>query len=111
MLKNLILVFALIFSSLSYADENINSRKIINIGCHVNDGICYVRLDGSEFGSTLGCSISSTNQFRFDNANSTNGKRAFAALYAAFLTQKVVDVYLSGCTSQGFPQLIYYGIN
>ncbi|WP_151779956.1 hypothetical protein [Acinetobacter bereziniae] len=111
MLKNLILVFALIFSSLSYADENINSRKIINIGCHVNDGICYVRLNGPEFGSTLGCSISSTNQFRFDNANSTNGKRAFAALYAAFLTQKVVDVYLSGCTSQGFPQLIYYGIN
>ncbi|WP_288454723.1 hypothetical protein [uncultured Acinetobacter sp.] len=111
MFKNLVLMFGLIFSSLSYADENINSRKIIDIGCHVNDGICYVRLDGPEFGSTLGCSITSTNQFRFDNANSVNGKRAFAALYAAFLTQKVVDVYLSGCTSQGSPQLLYYHVH
>jgi hypothetical protein len=114
MLKKIALVFSLfLFTSLSHADENISSRKIVDIGCHAYNGICYVQLDGPAFGSTLNCSspASSTNQFRFDNADSVNGKRAFAALYAAFLTKKEIDVYLSGCTSQGAPKLGYYHIH
>lgn len=114
MLKKLCLIFSLYFiASSTYAYENISSRKIVDIGCHADNGICYVQVDGPAFGSTLNCSspASSTNQFRFDNADSVNGKRAFAALYAAFLTKKEIDVYLSGCTSQGAPQFGYYHIH
>jgi len=90
------------------AGESLTARKIVGLGCHNTNGVCFVTLDGSAFGATLACAVGATNDFRFDNADTANGKRTYAALVAASVAGKSVSVYLDGCTSQGFPNLIYY---
>lgn len=112
MKKELIAFIILILSMITsvYAGEDIFDRKIIDIGCHRDNGICYVIVDGQSFGSSLGCPYGLTNQFRFDDADSINGRRAYASLYAAFLLGKSISVYLSGCTQQGAPLLQYFHV-
>ncbi|HCQ9872900.1 hypothetical protein KPF69_12530 [Acinetobacter baumannii] len=111
MKKLLFFVFlTLCFNTTLFAAEGVEGRKIIDIGCHADSGTCYVSLSGNPFGSTLGCPVSNTNEFRFDNAETPHGKRAYASLLAAFLAKKTVDIYLAGCTSQGHPNLIFFHI-
>ncbi|MPS62318.1 MAG: hypothetical protein E2595_12630 [Acinetobacter sp.] len=111
MKKLLFFVFlALCFNTTLFAAESVEGRKIIDIGCHADSGICYVTLSGSPFGSTLGCRFPQTNEFRFENVETSHGKRAYASLLAAFLAKKTVDVYLAGCTSQGHPNLVFFHI-
>lgn len=98
-------------SSSSFASESVFGRKIQSVGCHNTNGTCYVSLDGAPFGSTLGCPVSSTNEFRFDNAETADGKRAYASFFAAFLSSKTVTVTLTGCSGQGVPMLHYYNVH
>jgi len=98
-------------SASSFASESALNRKIQSVGCHNTNGTCYVSLDGAPFGSTLGCPIASTNEFRFDNAETAEGKRAYASFMAAFLSGKSVDVTLTDCSSQGVPKLHYYNLH
>ncbi|QNW97025.1 hypothetical protein IC797_11670 [Acinetobacter seifertii] len=98
------------FNTTSFAGENVNGREITDIGCHSINGTCYVTLSGDSFGTTLGCANTATHEFRFDDADTTNGKRAYASLLAAFLTNKTVDIFLDGCTSQGAPKLQYFHV-
>ena len=91
----------------AYAGENLSGRKVLDVGCHNNAATCFVDLDGPPFGSTLGCSVSSTSQFRFDNGDTSIGKRTFAAFLAAYLTGKHVSVYLEGCAG-GWPTVAYF---
>lgn len=97
-----------IFTTISNAAENITSRKIIDIGCHVNTEVCFVTLSGEQFGKSENCAQPS-NEFRF-NGSTMNGRRAYASLYAAFLSKKLVDIYISGCYS-GFLTLNFYHIH
>lgn len=109
---------AIVFSTLAacmclgslnaYAGENLSARKILDIGCHNNAATCFVDLDGPVFGSSLNCPVSSTSQFRFDNSDTSIGKRTFAALMAAYLSGKRVSVYLEGCSAQGWPTVAYF---
>lgn len=103
-------LIALGFAGNCKADEQPASRNIVSLGCHDVNGICFVTLDGPSFGSTLGCSVGATTQFRFDNGDTDEGKRAYASFLAAFMAGKKVTVDLSGCSSQGYPQLVYYYI-
>lgn len=95
-------------STNAFAGESVASRKVVSVGCHNTDGICYINLDGSPFGSTLGCAIGGLNEFRFDNGDTSIGRRAYASFLAASLSGKSVTVTLEGCTSQGYPKLAYF---
>ncbi|MDR0235019.1 hypothetical protein [Acinetobacter sp.] len=106
---SLFFLFFLGFNSLSLASEDIFERKILSIGCHNVDGICYVTVNGESFGSTLGCNYTTTNQFRFD-ASTPIGKRTYASLYGAFLTKKIISAHLAGCSSDGRPSIVWYEI-
>jgi len=92
----------------AYAGENLSARKVLDIGCHNTNGTCFVDLDGPVFGSSLNCPVNSTSQFRFDNSDTSVGKRTFAAFLAAYLTGKRVAVYLEGCSAQGWPTVAYF---
>ncbi|HET7329842.1 hypothetical protein [Dyella sp.] len=104
------LLASLSLASNCRADETPASRNIVSLGCHDVGGTCYVTLDGPSFGSSLGCSVGATTQFRFDNGNTDEGRRAYASFLAAYLSGKRVTVDLSGCSTQGYPQLVYYYI-
>lgn len=106
---SLFLLFCVGFTSLSFASEDIFERKILSIGCHNVDSICYVTVSGENFGSTLGCNYTSTNQFRFD-ASTPIGKRTYASLYGAFLTKKTISANLSGCSTDGRPSIAWYEV-
>jgi hypothetical protein len=95
------------------AEEDTGWRKIVDIGCHSTDGdgTCFVTLDGSAFGASLGCQVGPTTQFRFDNANTDTGKRTFAALLAAYVSGKSVGIHLNACTWQGFPAIQWFHIS
>jgi hypothetical protein len=107
----LVAAVAAIFVSVSAsAGENVGPRKVLDVGCHNTNGICYVTLDGSAFGATLGCPSAPTKEFRFDNGDTIIGRRAYASFLAALMSGKSVSVYLEGCTSQGAPNLIYFHV-
>jgi len=85
-------------------------RHITHIGCHHVDGTCYVSLDGAAFGAAENCvnAPAGGNEFRFDNADTANGRRTYASLLAAFLSQRSVAVLIRGCSAQGVPSLLYF---
>jgi len=110
MIKKIMLTLILMLGSTPlFAGEDITYRKITTIGCHHVDGTCYASLSGETFGNTLSCPYKNVNQFRFD-ASTTNGKRTYASLYAAYLSKKFVDVYLDGCSSDGRPSILWFHI-
>jgi len=92
----------------AYAGEDLSARKIVDIGCHAGDGTCFVDLDGAPFGASLNCPVGAGNQFRFDNSDTSVGKRTFAALMAAYLSGKHLSVHLGGCSSQGWPTIQWF---
>ncbi|TBV76311.1 hypothetical protein [Pseudoxanthomonas winnipegensis] len=93
------------------AGEELARRRVVDIGCHNTDGTCYIKLDGSPFGSTLGWPVGVGNEFRFDNGDTTIGARAYASFLAAFTSERPVTVHVEGCTSQGYPNLRFFTIN
>jgi hypothetical protein len=94
------------------ADEHVAGRHITRIGCHHIDSTCYVSLDGAAFGAAENCASTPAggNQFRFDNTDTANGRRTYASLLAAFLSQRPVTVQIRGCSVQGVPSLLYFDI-
>src|SRR5258706_16279759 len=85
---------AISVAAAAWAGENVGPRKVVNVGCHNVDGICFVTLDGSAFGSTLSCPVTSTTEFRFDNGDTTVGRRTYASFLAALVGGKSVFVFL-----------------
>lgn len=94
----------------AHADEQVGVRHITHIGCHHIDGTCFVSLDGAPFGVAENCvqTPAGSNQFRFDNADTANGRRTYASLLTAFLSQRSVAVLIRGCSAQGVPSLLYF---
>jgi len=92
------------------AAEYVGNRMVTDVGCHHVNPICYVTLDGAAFGSSLGCPVASSNEFRFDDGDTAIGRRSYASLLAAFLAKKHISVVLDGCTSQGAPKLYYFHV-
>lgn len=100
---------ALMIGASAFAGESVFARRIVSIGCHNFDGVCFVTLDGAPFGSNLGCSTA-RNDFRFENAATEDGKRTYASLLAGHIAGKPVTVQLDGCTSEGVPKLIWFHV-
>lgn len=94
----------------AHPDDHVAGRHITHIGCHHIDGTCFVSLDGAAFGAGENCANTpaGSNQFRFDNADTANGRRTYASLLAAFLSQRPVTVLIRGCSAQGVPSLLYF---
>lgn len=107
-MRNIFILFVLIFPNFVFSAESVSARKILALGCHNSNDTCYVSLDGPAFSSEPGCI--SGNEFRFDNAGESYGKRAYASFFAAYLAGKRITVYLSGCSSQNLPKLAYYSV-
>jgi len=103
-------VLAILLTEPVWAGESTGVRKILYLGCHDTDGTCYVGLDGGAFGVTLGCPLGPMAEFRFDNGDTDVGRRAYASLLAAMLSGKSVVVSLDGCTTQGYPKLLYFAV-
>ena len=85
---------ALLSSFSAHAEEDTGFRKITDIGCRHNAGICFVTLDDAPFGASIGCKGAPTNEFRFDDGDTVIGRRTFAALLAALIV-----TLMAGCTA------------
>jgi len=114
-LKYLIPITALlsaVIPTASRADDLVTGRHITRIGCHHVNSTCYVSLDGAAFGAAESCASApaGSNQFRFDNADTVDGRRTYASFLAAFLSQRTVSVLIRGCSAQGMPSLVYYEV-
>jgi hypothetical protein len=111
-LTNLALAYVLLVVGEATAAEWVPGRNIVDIGCHAGDGTCFVTLSGAPFGANEGCSQGSLfNQFRFDNADTSDGRRTYASMLTAFTAGRKVSVYISGCSVQGVPSLGYFSIS
>ena len=77
------------------------------IGCHNFDNTCFIILDGPGFGVNQGC-VNSGTGVRWDNGDTSEGKRTYATFLADYLAGKKVDITLYGCSRQSFPTLIWY---
>lgn len=98
--KIMVLVFGLVFSGTnpSFANEGSTGwRTILNYGCHLGDGTCFVNIDGYSVGPTQ-CNSTSV---RWDVKNSPNGKEWLALISAAHAAGHKINLYIYGCyTSQ-----------
>jgi hypothetical protein len=99
-----------LIGSSARAAENTGYRKIIYVGCHHFNNICFIQLEGSPFGGSLGCASGPTNEFRIDNADTVIGRRTYSTLLAAHLSGRTVAVQLDGCSSQGGPALLWFHV-
>jgi hypothetical protein len=109
-LRFAVATLALSFAAHADATESLVDRKIVSIGCHETSGTCYVTLDGAHFGTVDGCTIGATNEFRWDDADTANGRRAYASLLTAFTMQSPMSITVSGCSTQGWPKLAMFRI-
>ena len=88
-----------------YAGEFTGARTISHIGCHLNDDTCFVELDGSPVGGSVGCA---TNSVRWAVNTKPSGKSWLALFTAAHLTGKKVGLQIDGCHTQpAFPTFSY----
>jgi len=71
--------------------EDLGQRTITLIGCHNVDNTCFIILDGPGFGVNQGCVDSGTG-VRWDNGDTSEGKRTYATFLAAYLAGKKVDI-------------------
>lgn len=83
------------------AVENLGARRVLSVGCHQFNGTCFVSLDGPPIGASLGCGGFSSNECRWDNADTAHGRRTYAPALAAFLAGRRVSVTVDGCSAQG----------
>ncbi|MGK3962892.1 hypothetical protein WMF38_01705 [Sorangium sp. So ce118] len=83
-------MFALAIPSKASAEAT-GQRQILQIGCHLNDDICYVTISGSAAGPSRCRSTS----IRWNSQSSTNGKNLLSLLTAAYLAGKKVNFAVS----------------
>jgi hypothetical protein len=101
----------LLWAMPSQSAEYIQQRRITAMGCHHGNGVCYVSVDGAPFGGSEGCRSGAVNEFRWDDADTPNGRRTYASMLAAFSQNKRVSVAIVGCSAQGVPSLSYYTVH
>ncbi len=81
-------------------------RFINNIGCHLNDGTCYVYVDGDAVGPT-DCS---SNSIRWNKDNANSGKETLSLLMTAAIARKKVNFQISNSCYKyqaGYPTFTY----
>ena len=97
------------FSSSATAgyQEYIGRRTISWIGCYNGNNTCFVAFDGMIFGADQGCVVPGP-EARWDNGDTSEGKRTYASLLAAYLAGKKVDIVINGCSINGYPMINYF---
>ncbi len=103
-----ILVACFFFPCAAFA-EGTGPRQIVQIGCVLTTGQCYVTISGAPVGGTFGCSSTSV---RWNADNTASGNRSFVLLYAAYLKLKTADFNISGCYAESpeFPTFSWVNI-
>ena len=87
----------LLISNFSYADENTGFRKILDVGCHLHDGTCFVVVDGAAIGGSYGCS---STQIRWDANTPVMGKHHLSMMLATMKASGLAYFNISGCYTQ-----------
>jgi hypothetical protein len=97
------------FSASTPAAENTGQRTIVDMGCDNVDSVCYIDISGAPAGASTGCS---SNLIQWDSLNDPNGKNTYAALMAAFISGKQVNVYINSCFAArpAYPTIWYFNI-
>ncbi len=81
-------------------------RKVSLVGCHINEPVCFVQIDGP----AVGPSACSGNSIRFDPTASATGQSVLSLIYAAHFSGKTLNFYMSdACFTRqaGFPTFYY----
>jgi len=90
----IVVVVAHLTAGVVQAAESTGYRKIVGVGCHIRNDVCFVTLEGSAYGSTLGCS---STQARWSVESTPGGMKNFSLITSAWLAGKEVDLYINGC--------------
>jgi hypothetical protein len=92
-LKNIVItaISLLVFSTGAMAGTNSGARDIKSIGCHKNDNICFIEIDGGAVGPSS-CSKTSV---RWNTETDVAGKSAFSLFTAAYFAGKKVELRVS----------------
>lgn len=98
LLFTLIFTTFLLFTSSYSLSADTGIRKVTHMGCHVHDHLCFVTLEGAQFGTEFECA---SNQARW-SADSASGDRHFSLITAAWMSGKKVSLNITGCLA-GFP--------
>ncbi|HIF9111852.1 TPA: hypothetical protein ACX6SN_002058 [Photobacterium damselae] len=102
-------VFMLLFiflSPLSHAATGGTGwRDITEIGCHLNDGTCYVSLD-----IPVGPTNCHSNSVRWNKDHSDSGKETLSLLMAASAAGKKVNFHISDSCYGAFPTFNYMSV-
>ena len=90
------------FANVDPARSNIH-RHIMEIGCHLNDGTCYVTIDGEQVGPE---SCKSTS-IRWNKETSVSGKETFSLLMTAFAAGHLVQFRVLDSCYESYPTFSY----
>ncbi len=101
------ILLSIFFSSSSYSASTGGTgwREISEIGCHLNDGTCYVTLD-----IPVGPSNCHNHSIRWNKNNSDSGKETLSLLMAASAAGKKVTFYVSDSCYDGYHPTFTYMI-
>lgn len=99
----------LLFATTPSSAQDTGSRNIIDFGCHTDNSICYATIDGTPVGVEFGCS---SNNVRWNADVSPGGKRLFAMVQGAFLSNTRVSFFINGCLPEqtAFPTFAYASV-
>jgi len=93
---NAVLMVTAIYAGTSYAEETVE-RDIITMGCHKENGNCFMEINGEP----VGPSECIANSVRFNILSDKNAEASFTLLSAAFFSGKKVRFTISDqCYSQ-----------
>ncbi|OWQ90801.1 hypothetical protein CDN99_11575 [Roseateles aquatilis] len=99
-----------LFAAQTASAEDLGWRRVLTVGCHNTDNTCFVQVDGPPFGQSLGCSRTPDTEFRFDNGDTPQGRRAYASFLLALNSGAPILVTVDGCTQQGTAKLLHYRV-
>ena len=97
LILSLISTCLLLISNISYAAENTGFRKILDVGCHLHDGTCFVVVDGAAIGGSYGCS---STQIRWDANTSAMGKHHLSMMLATMKASGLASFNIDSCYKQ-----------
>lgn len=99
-------LFVIFISPFSYSSTGSTGwREISEIGCHLNDGTCYVSLD-----INVGPSNCHGSSVRWNKEHSDSGKETLSLLMAASAAGKKVNFYISDSCYGAFPTFNYMSV-
>ncbi len=87
-------IILILFVQSGYASEGLTGyRNLTSFGCHLEDGTCFVEIDGN----SVGASTCISNTIRFNVLNSLNGRNWLSLLQTAYIAKKQVNLNIEGC--------------